>query len=403
MLAGLAAGAAVAPRSGAPPQVGTSSPAHSPLAREVYRLVAAAGDVPPQNPSQSLAPSPDFTGDGTCGAQVLDDSDGCLADVVAAINNGRPVLEAMAPLTLDLSAFEAMTIPEQLFAIADLERTDRGLAPLAGLTTQLDDLAQTAAANDDDPILSSSTLVGGASVSSWGSNWAGGTSNALGSDYYWMYDDGIGSNNEGCTTSSDAACWGHRDNILGTFASNCGSGAEQYMGAGDTSSGSSYGPSFAEIIVGACGPAPTDVVYTWAQAQQALNGGPPPTTTTTTTSTTSTTTSTTTTTTTTQPPPPPGTPSAPQDVTAASSATKGVVVSWLAPADTGGTPITGYAVYRARAAGAEVLYRTVTCDSGACTFTNTHARTKRMFFYTVAAVNAAGTGPLSPQVSARAH
>ncbi|MGH9019277.1 MAG: hypothetical protein ACRDY1_16120, partial [Acidimicrobiales bacterium] len=180
---------------------------------------SSTGILPPQNPSESLAPSPNFTDDGDCAASALDLSNTCTTDVEKAIDNARSVLESMSGLSLNLSAFEAMTVPEQLFVITNLERTDRGLPAISGLTSQLDSVAQTGASNNGDPDLTASTLTGGASVRSWASVWAGGTSNALGSDYYWMYDDGPGSSNGSCTSPSAPACWGHRDALLGTFAS----------------------------------------------------------------------------------------------------------------------------------------------------------------------------------------
>jgi hypothetical protein len=331
----------------------------------------ATGIVPPQDPSASLAPDPDFTSDGDCQSGALDDSESCNTDVVKAIDKALAVLESMSSLTLKLSAYDAMSLPEQLFVITDLERTDRGLAPLAGLTTQLDNVAQTGAANGTDPDLSSTTLTGGATVTSWASIWAGGTSNPLGSDYYWMYDDGPGSPNGSCTPSSSAGCWGHRNAILGTFAT-CGQ-PQQYMGAGESSTGSSYGPSFAAIIVGACGPTPTDVVFTWAQAQQALEGGSGA-----------------------------SVPAAPEDVTAAPGPKKGVVLGWQAPVDNGAA-ITGYKIFRSRSQGAERLYSTVACTSSSCTYANKQSRAKTMYFYTVAAVNSVGTGPASSEVSARSR
>jgi hypothetical protein len=334
-------------------------------------IQTATGIVPPGDPSESLAPDPNFTNDGECRSGALDESESCNADVVKAIDKARSALESMTSLSLNLSAYDAMSSPEQLFVITDLERTDRGLAPLAGLTTQLDNVAQTGAANGTDPELSSSTLTGGATVTSWASIWAGGTSNPLGSDYYWMYDDGLGSPNGSCTPSSSAGCWGHRNAILGTFAT-CGQ-AEQYMGTGESSTGSSYGPSFAAIIVGACGPTPTDVVLTWAQAQQALESGSGA-----------------------------SVPGAPGDVTAVTGSKKGVVLGWQAPADNGAA-ITGYKIFRSRSQGAEKLYTTVACTSSSCTYANKKSRAKTMYFYTVAAVNSVGTGPASSEVSARAR
>lgn len=334
--------------------------------------VAAAGIVPPQNPSESLSPSPAFLSDGRCQRNTLDDSQACNADVVTATDNARSVLESLTSLSLNLSAYDAMTVPEQIFVITNLERTDRGLAPLAGLTTQLDTVAQTGATDGTDPELSSSTLTGGATVTSWASIWAGGTANPLGSDYYWMYDDGPESPNGSCTTPSSPGCWGHRDAILGTFAT-CGQ-AEQYMGAGNAATGSSYSPSLAAIIVGACGPTPSDVVFTWAQAQSLLGGGTGP-----------------------------SVPGAPRTVTASPSTTKGIVLAWQAPADNGGATITGYKIFRARSAGAETLYTTVACTSSTCRYRNRHARARTTYFYTVAAVNAEGPGPASTEVSARAR
>ncbi len=340
------------------------------------QATAGAGLVPPQNPSKSLAPTPNFLYDGSCQESTLDDSGTCNADVVKAIDNARSTLESMPALTLNMSAFEAMTVPQQIFVITDLERTDRGLAPIAGLTTQLDTVAQSGAADNTDPHLSATTLTGGATVTSWGSIWAGGTANPLGSDYYWMYDDGTSSPNGDCQTGSESACWGHRDVMLGTFTSSgCGQ-PEQYMGTGDTASGSSYGPAFAGIVVGACGPTPTDVVFTWAQAEQNLKGGGGGGAT---------------------------VPGTPQDVKASPSTRQGVVLSWQAPASNGGAAITGYKVFRSRTSGGEKLYTTVACATSSCTYTNRHAHSQKMFFYQVAAENSVGTGPWSPEVSAPAR
>jgi hypothetical protein len=221
----------------------------------------AAGD-----PSQNLPPNPDFSGDGSCASSALDNSNTCNGQVVQATNNAHTVLEGLPSLSLNLAAYEAMTVPEQLFVIANVERLARGVAPMAGLTAQLDTIAQIGADNSTDPLYNGTgQLPGGAWVLNWGANWAAGTSNPLGSNYYWMYYDAL-------------AAWGHRDNILGGYASPslCDPlEVQNYMGAGDMASGSvvdglDYGPSFAEIFVAACGATPTDVVFTWTQALQLL-------------------------------------------------------------------------------------------------------------------------------------
>ncbi len=231
----------------------------------------AAGD-----PSQSLPPNPDFSGDGSCEFSALDNSTTCNEDVVQATNHARAVLESLPSLSLSLAAYEAMTVPEQLFVIANMERLARGVAPMAGLTAQLDTIAQTGADTNADPSFPPQ-LTGGAEIKGGGSNYAAGTTNPLGSNYYWMYDDGYGGINGDCPSPGAPGCWGHRDDILLGLAtaSICNSwglpGVQDYMGAGFTPSGSAYGPSFAEIFIGACGSTPTDVVFTWTQALQLLD------------------------------------------------------------------------------------------------------------------------------------
>jgi hypothetical protein len=229
-------------------------------ASTISREPSRTPDLAVSDPSESLWPNPDFLEDGTCGFDVFDNSNACNQDVVQATNNARTILESLPALSLSLTPYEAMTVPEQLFVIANVERVARGIPPIAGLTTQLDTLAQVGANINDDPSFPAG-LTGGAVLVSGGSNWAGGWVNPLGANYAWMYDDGC------CN-------WGHRDNILGGYAtaSICSSwglpGVQNYMGAGFVASGAAYGTSFAEIFVGACGATPTDVVFTWQQALQ---------------------------------------------------------------------------------------------------------------------------------------
>lgn len=338
---------------------------------------AGASDVVAEtsgDPTTSLAPSPDFTDDGSCAVGAFDDSSGCNTNVLQATDNARAALEDLAPVSVDLDAFATMTVPEQLFVITDIERVDRGLTPVVGLTTQLDGVAQQGANADTDPTLSSPTLTGGGTVVSWGSIYAAGTTNPLGSDYYWMYDDGVGGVNADCPSAGASGCWGHRDTILGTFASasTCpGSASGQYMGAGYTADGSSYGPSFSEILVGACGATPTDLAFTWTQALAVLDDTP-------------------------QAPP------APVDLTV-SRAHGALMLAWGAPPSNGGAPITGYRVLRGRSSTTESAYATVTCTSASCGYRDSAVRAGATYFYSVAAVNSVGVGPASNVASARAR
>jgi fibronectin type 3 domain-containing protein len=94
-------------------------------------------------------------------------------------------------------------------------------------------------------------------------------------------------------------------------------------------------------------------------------------------------------------------PSAPPGVTA-SAGNAAVTVSWSAPATNGGSPVTGYNVYRGTSPGGESatpLATNVTTTS----FTDTGLANSTTYYYKVAAVNAAGTSAQSSEVSATPH
>jgi hypothetical protein len=171
-------------------------------------------------------------------------------------------LEGIAPLSFDIAAFDAMPIAEQLFVISNLERVNRGLAPVLYMTTQLNQYAQAGADTRADPNFPS-ILTGGAPLKYGDSNWASGFESVLHANYSWMYHDGLNSGNIDCTATDTAGCWGHRDNIL---LANPGVGCYLAMGAAST------GLAYTEIFVGACGVAPTDQVLTWSHALTALGG-----------------------------------------------------------------------------------------------------------------------------------
>ena len=246
-------------------------PARPPRLAQPGELKAHKGIIPPKNPPQSLPPKPDFY--DYCTGGVLDDASGCNSKALEAIDQARAT-EAIGPLEFSLARFLKLSVPEQLFAIADLERVSRGEPPMAALTTQLDQVAKAGATSSGDPSLSARTLSGGAGVLTWGSNWAAGTESALGSDDGWMYDDGPGGFNADCTKTVTSGCWGHRDNILGLYSEDLGScpgdQRQLMMGAGYAPTSSGFGTSFAEIFIAACGASPTDEVFTWAQAKAAI-------------------------------------------------------------------------------------------------------------------------------------
>jgi fibronectin type 3 domain-containing protein len=85
---------------------------------------------------------------------------------------------------------------------------------------------------------------------------------------------------------------------------------------------------------------------------------------------------------------------------ALSSATAGnanVTLSWSAPASDGGSPVTGYKVYRGTASGGETLLATL---GTATSWTDTGLSNGTTYYFRLTAGNAAGDSSLSNQVSA---
>ena len=213
--------------------------------------------LPPNNPSSNIAPSPNYF--GTC-MQSGWASGSCIAAVSQATTSARG-REGLGAMALP-SNFAALTPGEQLFVLTDIERVDRGLPPVVGMVQEFNQDAQNGAAGNTDPTPGS--VPPGITVLRWASNWAE-AAGPTGANYMWMYDDGPGSGNIGCTSTNAAPCWGHRDNELG-FGSSAG--GVLVMGAAEaTVPGDSPWSSDAELIVLVSGN-PT-FTYTWAQAQAA--------------------------------------------------------------------------------------------------------------------------------------
>ena len=81
------------------------------------------------------------------------------------------------------------------------------------------------------------------------------------------------------------------------------------------------------------------------------------------------------------------------------SATPGntqIVLTWTAPATNGGSPITGYRIYRGMTSGSETLFTTV---SVVLTYTMLNVTNGQTYYFTVSAVNAMGTGATSTEAS----
>jgi hypothetical protein len=188
---------------------------------------ATLGTVPPANPGANCAPS---------WAKLS-----TAAGALALIDYCRA--QGVGPLLVP-SNFDRLTVPEQMLVMIDLERVNRGEAPVAGLTRPLDRQAQRAAVAGIDPAIG------------FGDIWEGGPSSTAEADYGWMYDDGYGGTNVDCTTPTSQLCWGHRDIILADNVTGA-----MVAGAG-FKNGLSHGSSYAFGVAGyAAGPR---LVFSWA-------------------------------------------------------------------------------------------------------------------------------------------
>jgi hypothetical protein len=216
------------------------------------------GILPPANPSANIPPNPDFVDDGACSGYQYDDSTGCVSAVLQAIANGR-AREGLPGMVLPTD-WSTLSPTEQLFVATNLERTVRGLPPLTGMASGLDQASLTAAEESNDP-----TPPSWFPWTQWGSNWAGAVGNPLEAIYYWMYDDGVGSGNIDCTYAGEEGCWGHRQNILlGLACDPCD------MGTGFAPGGYQGYPSWAEILVDSSPGQALD--FSWSQVTPYLPG-----------------------------------------------------------------------------------------------------------------------------------
>lgn len=95
-----------------------------------------------------------------------------------------------------------------------------------------------------------------------------------------------------------------------------------------------------------------------------------------------------------EPPPPPDPPSA--STLSASAGNGSATLTWTVPANDGGAPITGYEIYRGASSGTETLLRVV---GNVQTYQDTGLTNGTTYWYQVSAVNSAGPGVRSNEVS----
>ncbi len=221
------------------------------------------GIVPPRDPARNSANPPyqpaachPPAGGPTKG---YDPSLAC-AQAFLHYTNLALATEGAHPVALP-SNWAHLTVAEQLFVTADLERVARGLPPYVGLSTSLDALAQAGAAANNDPNPPQSGYLGASS------NWAGGSIAATDADYEWVYLDGWGgskanTNNLDCTSPRASGCWGHRNDLLGQYTGvEC---TDCVMGAGATFTGNEA-PSLTELFIEPQHAGEYPLYFTWVK------------------------------------------------------------------------------------------------------------------------------------------
>ncbi len=201
------------------------------------------------DPAANVYPNPAFL--EYCSSTAYDDSFACVEETVQAIDNAR-AREGVGSLTLP-SDWYSLSPAQQLYVATNLERTARGLPPLSAMAAPLDQAARQAASQGHDGFLPLDFPAGG-----WSSNWIGGSGNALEDVYFWMYDDGPGSNNVDCGQAGQPGCWDHRHNLL--VALGC---HRCVMGTGFEPTGWHGGTSWSEILADTTGCLAVD--YSWSQ------------------------------------------------------------------------------------------------------------------------------------------
>jgi hypothetical protein len=251
--------------------------------------VTAVGLLPLNNPKANFTPHPDFlttvqctsapggwscanpcASSQTASLPVYTNSPTCTSYLLQIINAARK-REHVQPMVLPTNWY-SLSAGEQLFVLADLERTARGLPPYLGINKVLDRAAQNAAQRRTDPSTAPGFPIGldAQGTPGMGGTWSTGFM-TLEADFLSMYNDGWNGNrattfNVLCTSARAPACWGHRDELLGydgkydpgvgLSCRNCemGTGFAEVDGQS----------SFTDLVELPAGSAPP-MIFTWAQ------------------------------------------------------------------------------------------------------------------------------------------
>jgi hypothetical protein len=192
------------------------------------------------------------------------DSTPCVNAAVYYLDQARASL-GQGPYALP-NDFPSLTPAQQAFILTNLDRILYGLAPVPGLTADLDsDSYISGVAVGDDPNSSNPNFF------TYAANWAGAYTNMPLAYEAWMYDDGLDSGNIDCTATNLSGCWGHRQGVLIDFSSSWNNAGLSLLamgaatGTGPTSP-AYYSPGYAMIIAAGYSSYQPVYVYTWTQA-----------------------------------------------------------------------------------------------------------------------------------------
>jgi subtilisin family serine protease len=94
---------------------------------------------------------------------------------------------------------------------------------------------------------------------------------------------------------------------------------------------------------------------------------------------------------------PPSAPDAPRDLVASPHKARGISLSWVVPLSDGGSPLTGYRLYRGTSSGSWTLLVSV---GNVTSYRDTSTKKGVRYYYVVTAINGLGEGPTSNEATA---
>jgi hypothetical protein len=190
------------------------------------------------------------------------------------VNAARSAQEGLSPLRLNISRYNRLTIAEQLFVMANLERVSRGEVPIYALTATLNAFAALGVRDGRDPEPGAG-WIGNGFESIWSASPPSRTQMVFFADLGWVYEDGpppyhASFFNADCSRRGMSGCWGHRDAILEPAPATGPAGLVLIAGAAGAVGNWHGQSSMAMFFTWSIGTPRSGVTYTWAQAVKFL-------------------------------------------------------------------------------------------------------------------------------------